>query len=72
MFGYHGHQDNKSDEMDTQLPPHDKPHYEIEYAIKNSNCTKSSRKQILEIFSEIAIDFQKLNPDLYKLYQASN
>ena len=63
------------------MPPNLSPHLEIEYVL--NECVYSTR-WVQIFFGEMArqttlgntwiatIDFQKLNPDLYELHEASN
>ena len=83
LYIYHGHHNDVSEELDLQLPPTLSPHPEIEYVLNDQLVsTRQGRYQIFLVkwrgkphFENTWItttDFQKLNPDLYELYLASN
>ena len=80
---YHGHHNNVSEELDFQLPPTLSPHSEIEYVLDDqlmSTQQGGSHKFLVKWQGKphskniwiMTTDFQKLNPDLYELYQTSN
>ena len=83
LYIYHDHHNDVSEELDLQLPPTLSPHPEIKYVFDDQLVsTRQSGYQIFLVkwqgkpHSEntwiTTTDFQKLNPDLYELYQASN
>ena len=83
LYIYHDHHNDVSEELDLQLPPTLSPHPEIKYVFDDQLVsTRQSGYQIFLVkwqgkpHSEYTwittTDFQKLNPELYELYQASN
>ncbi|RVX03925.1 Transposon Ty3-I Gag-Pol polyprotein [Vitis vinifera] len=80
---YHGHHNDVSEELDLQLPPTLSPRPEIEYVLDDQLVStrqggyqkflvKWRGKPHSENTWITTTDFQKINPDLYELYQASN
>ena len=83
LYIYHGHHNDVSEELDLQLPPTLSPRPEIEYVLddqlvstRQGGCQKILVKWRDKPHSEntwiTTTDFQKFNPNLYELYQASN
>ena len=80
---YHSHHNNVSEELDLQLPPTLSPRLEIEYVLDDQLMStrqggyqnflvKWQGKPHFENTWITTIDFRKLNPDFYELYQTSN
>ena len=80
---YHRHHNNVSEELDFQLPPTLSPHSEIEYVLDDQLMSTQQggyHKFLVKWQGKphskntwiMTTDFQKLNPDLYELYQTSN
>ncbi|RVW78808.1 Transposon Ty3-I Gag-Pol polyprotein [Vitis vinifera] len=80
---YHGHHNDISEQLDLQLPPTLSPRPEIEYVLDDQLVStrqggyqkflvKWRGKPHSENTWITTTDFQKINPDLYELYQASN
>ncbi|RVW54342.1 Transposon Ty3-I Gag-Pol polyprotein [Vitis vinifera] len=80
---YHGHHNDVSEELDLQLPPTLSPRPEIEYVLDDqlvSTRQGGYQKFLVKWRGKphsdntwiTTTDFQKINPDLYELYQASN
>ena len=83
LYFYHGHHNDVSEELDLQLPPTLSPRPKIEYVLDDQLVStqqggyqnflvKWRGKPHSENTWIMTTDFQKLNPDLYELYQASN
>ncbi|RVW74852.1 Transposon Ty3-I Gag-Pol polyprotein [Vitis vinifera] len=83
LYIYHGHHNDVSEELDLQLPPTLSPRPEIEYVLDDQLVStrqggyqnflvKWRGKPHSENTWITTTDFQKINPDLYELYQASN
>ena len=83
LYIYHDHHNDVSEELDLQLPPTLSPHLEIEYVL-DDQLVSTRQDEYQKIFVKwrgkphsentwiTTTDFQKLNPYLYELYQASN
>ena len=83
LYIYHGHHNDVSEELDLQLSPTLSPRPEIEYVLDDQLVStrqggyqkflvKWRGKPHSENTWITTTDFQKINPDLYELYQASN
>ena len=83
LYIYHGYHNDVSEELDLQLLPTLSPRPKIEYVLDDQLVStqqggyqnflvKWRGKPHSENTWIMTTDFQKLNPDLYELYQASN
>ena len=83
LYIYHGYHNDVSEELDLQLPPTLNLHSKIEYVLDDQFVStqqggyqnflvKRRGKPHSENTWITTTDFQKLDPDLYELYQASN
>ena len=83
LYIYHGYHNDVSEELDLQLPPTLNLHSKIEYVLDDQFVStqqggyqnflvKRRGKPHSENTWITTTDFQKLNLDLYELYQTSN